>query len=69
MASRHGMIKVLLKRYKYLPDQEPATIELVLQQPEMISEEWASEDLGDKFKQLLLMRLHRTVPEASVPRF
>ena len=48
MASRHGMIKALLKRYKYPPDQEPAAIELVLQQTEMISEEWASEDLGDK---------------------
>ena len=44
------MSKVLLKRYKYLPDQEPAAIELVLQQAEMISEEWASEDLGDKIQ-------------------
>jgi hypothetical protein len=35
------MIKALLKRYKYPPDQEVAAIELVLQQTEMISEEWA----------------------------
>jgi hypothetical protein len=44
------MIKALLKRYKYPPDQEPAAIELVLQQTEMISEEWAREDLGDKIQ-------------------
>jgi hypothetical protein len=42
------MIKALLKRYKYPPDQEAAAIELVLQQTEMISEEWAREDLGKK---------------------
>jgi hypothetical protein len=44
------MIKALLKRYKYPPDQEAAAIELVLQQTEMISEEWAREDLGNKIK-------------------
>jgi type I restriction enzyme R subunit len=43
------MIKALLKRYKYPPDQE-AVIELVLQQTEMISEEWAREDLGNKIE-------------------
>jgi type I restriction enzyme R subunit len=41
------MIKALLKRYKYPPDQEAVAIELVLQQTEMISEEWAREDLGN----------------------
>jgi hypothetical protein len=41
------MIQVLLKRYKYPPDQEAAAVELVLQQKtEMISEEWAREGLG-----------------------
>jgi type I restriction enzyme R subunit len=40
------MIKALLKRYKYPPDQEAAAIELVLQQTELISEEWTREDLG-----------------------
>jgi len=40
-AKLRTMIKALLKRYKHLPDQEPAAIELVLQQTEMISEEWA----------------------------
>ena len=44
------MIKALLKRYKYPPDQEAAAIELVLQQTEMISEEWAREDLGEKIE-------------------
>jgi hypothetical protein len=47
------MIKALLKRYKYPPDQEPAAIELALQQTEMISEEWAREDLGDKIQAAL----------------
>jgi type I restriction enzyme R subunit len=40
------MIKALLKRYKYPPDQEAAAIDLVLQQTELISEEWTREDLG-----------------------
>ncbi len=42
------MIKALLKRYKYPPDQEVAAIELVLQQTEMISEQWSREDLGEE---------------------
>jgi hypothetical protein len=49
-AKLRTMIKALLKRYKYPPDQEPAAIELVLQQTEMISQEWAREDLGDKIQ-------------------
>ena len=31
-------------------DDEPAAIELVLQQTEMISEEWSREDLGKKIE-------------------
>ena len=42
--------KAVLKRYKYPPDQEAAAIELVLQQTEMISEEWSREDLGKKIQ-------------------
>jgi type I restriction enzyme R subunit len=42
------MIKALLKRYKYPPDQEGAAIDLVLQQTELISEEWTQEDLRHK---------------------
>lgn len=34
-----SMIKALLKRYKYPPDQEVSAVDLVLQQTEMISEE------------------------------
>ena len=49
-AKLRTMIKALLKRYKYPPDQEPAAIELVLQQTEMISEEWAREDLGNRIQ-------------------
>jgi type I restriction enzyme R subunit len=47
------MIKGLLKRYKYPPDQEVAAIELVLQQTEMISEEWSREDLGKKIQEVV----------------
>lgn len=36
------MIKALLKRYKYPPDEEKAAIDLVLQQTELLSEEWSS---------------------------
>jgi type I restriction enzyme R subunit len=49
-AKLRTMIKALLKRYKYPPDLEVAAIELVLLQAEMISEEWAREDLGDKIQ-------------------
>ena len=45
--------KAVLKRYKYPPDQETAAIELVLQQTELISEEWAREDLGKKIQEVV----------------
>jgi type I restriction enzyme R subunit len=35
------MIKALLKRYKYPPDQEAKAIQEVLQQAETLSEDWA----------------------------
>ncbi|MFN9619412.1 MAG: type I restriction enzyme endonuclease domain-containing protein [Synechococcaceae cyanobacterium] len=44
------MIKALLKRYKYPPDQEASAVELVLRQTEVISEEWAREDLGNQIQ-------------------
>jgi type I restriction enzyme R subunit len=44
------MIKALLKRYKYPPDLEATAIELVLQQTELIAEEWAHDDLGNKIQ-------------------
>ena len=44
-AKLRTMIKALLKRYKYPPDQEGNAIDLVLQQTEMISEEWSKEVL------------------------
>jgi type I restriction enzyme R subunit len=44
------MIKALLKRYKYPPDQEASAVELVLLQTEAISEEWAREDLGNQIQ-------------------
>ena len=42
------MIKALLRRYKYPPDQEAVAIDLVLQQTEMIAEEWSRQNLGEK---------------------
>jgi type I restriction enzyme R subunit len=53
------MIKALLKRYKYPPDQEAAAIELVLQQTEMISEEWSREDLGKKIQAVVADALEK----------
>jgi type I restriction enzyme R subunit len=55
------MIKALLKRYKYPPDQEAAAIELVLQQTEMISEEWAREDLGRKIQAVVVDALSKQI--------
>jgi type I restriction enzyme R subunit len=53
------MIKALLKRYKYPPDQEAAAIELVLLQTEMISEEWSREDLGNQIEAAIAQALPR----------
>jgi hypothetical protein len=39
------MIKALRKRNKYPPDKEAAAMKLVLQQTDVISEEWASLDV------------------------
>jgi len=35
------LVKTLLKKYKYPPDQQDEAVELVLSQAEVISEEWA----------------------------
>jgi hypothetical protein len=51
--------KTLLKRYNYPPDQEAAAIELVLQQTEMISEEWSREDLGNKIQAVIADALEK----------
>ena len=55
------LIKALLKRYKYPPDQEPAAIELVLRQTEAISEEWAREDLGNKIQEAVAAALQKSI--------
>jgi hypothetical protein len=55
------MIKALLKRYKYPPDQESAAIDLVLQQTEMISEEWSREDLGNKIQAVVADALTKSI--------
>jgi type I restriction enzyme R subunit len=54
------MIKALLKRYKYPPDQEAAAVELVLRQTEVISEEWAREDLGNRMDAAVAQALPNT---------
>ncbi|MEB3194840.1 MAG: HsdR family type I site-specific deoxyribonuclease, partial [Cyanobacteriota bacterium] len=55
------MIKALLKRYKYPPDEEKGAIELVLQQTELLSEEWAQEDLGNKIQSTVADALARGI--------
>jgi type I restriction enzyme R subunit len=37
------MIKALLRRYRYPPDQQTAAIDLVLRQTELLSDEWTQE--------------------------
>ena len=34
------MVKRILRKYKYPPDQQEAAVELVLQQAEVIGESW-----------------------------
>jgi hypothetical protein len=34
------MVKRILRKYKYPPDQQDATVELVLQQAEVLGESW-----------------------------
>ena len=60
VTDRQDLIKALLKRYKYPPDKEPAAIELVLQQTEVISEEWAREDLGRKIQETVAAALTKS---------
>ena len=55
------MIKALLKRYKYPPDEEKAAIDLVLQQAELLSEEWSREDLGNKIQSTVADALARGI--------
>ncbi len=55
------MIKALLKRYKYPPNKEAAAIDLVLQQTEVISEEWARQELGDKIQATVAAHLQSTL--------
>jgi type I restriction enzyme R subunit len=45
-ARLRSMIKALLKRYKYPPDQEAAAIELVLTQAETLSEDLVEDITG-----------------------
>jgi type I restriction enzyme R subunit len=40
------MIKALLRRYRYPPDQQTAAIDLVLRQTELLSDEWTQEHSG-----------------------
>ncbi|WP_254973445.1 DUF3387 domain-containing protein [Cyanobium sp. Candia 9D4] len=42
-ARLRNLIKALLKRYKYPPDQETAAVDLVLVQAETLSEDWSVE--------------------------
>jgi len=61
------MIKALLKRYKYPPDQEAAAIDLVLQQTELISEEWARQDLGHQIQAVVADVLSHSIQPPPGP--
>ena len=55
------MIKALLKRYKYPPDQEASAVELVLRQTEVISEEWARENPGNQIQAAVANALEKPI--------
>ena len=40
-AKLRNLVRVVLRRYKYPPDQQKAAIELVLRQAEVLSEMWS----------------------------
>jgi len=37
------MIRIILRRYKYPPDKQLEAIKMVMQQAEVLSDEWTSE--------------------------
>jgi type I restriction enzyme R subunit len=39
-ASLRGMVKRILRKYKYPPDMQDAAVELVLQQAQALGEAW-----------------------------
>ena len=41
-AKMRNIIRVILKRYKYPPDEQPTAIELVMKQTEVLSGEWSA---------------------------
>lgn len=42
-AKMRNMIRIILRRFKYPPDQQLAAIKMVMQQAEVLSDEWTSE--------------------------
>lgn len=40
-AKMRNMIRIILRRFKYPPDQQPEAIELVMKQAEVLSDEWS----------------------------
>jgi type I restriction enzyme R subunit len=43
-AKMRNMIRIILKRYKYPPDQQPEAIKMVMKQAEVLSDEWSSRE-------------------------
>ncbi|MEA3457044.1 MAG: DUF3387 domain-containing protein, partial [Campylobacterota bacterium] len=39
-----NMIRIILRRYKYPPDQQLEAIKMVMKQAEVLSDEWSQED-------------------------
>ena len=42
------LVKVLLAKYKYPPDKQPAAVEKVIEQAELYADRWSIEQQGDR---------------------
>ena len=42
-AKLRNMVRILLRRYKYPPDKQAEAIDLVMQQAEVLSNQWSAE--------------------------
>jgi type I restriction enzyme R subunit len=41
-AKMRNLIRIILRRYKYPPDEQPDAIKMVMKQVEALSDEWSS---------------------------
>ncbi len=45
-AKMRNLIRIILRKYKYPPDQQARAMELVMEQAEVLSDEWSRDSLG-----------------------